>query len=452
MTQTASGPQEILSQLHENLLRYFSLDQLRTLCFDIGVDFDELTGDGKSGKARELVVFLDRHGRLHDLNNRCAELRPHVWHQSSLKGSHIAEKTLPQTTVTGDLSERISKSKPIQEGVSNWNLLEQVLVRAVVAGGVAAMSYYRQALPQPFILIEAAEEKKEDKNPSTMADLVATARILETVNAILPSLVRPNRLDCMLSYLGEETKFSDWFQHNVSDNIPERVLPAPAFFSRYCEQNRLRIIVDGIDGTGSFTRGIPFFCSAAAILVEDEPRVSAVYDPIHHIVYSATLSGPHGEPESQSEAWAWEISTGNRLNLVALAEGRVLAPKKGLQKEAIGIHLTRTYRDKLHEFLTPGSYMPVSALESLAKASGGIYALNCGILAMAHVATGGLAGFVNNVTNLWDVAAGEVLVRACKGKVTDFAEKPIQYSSVQTPSVVAANIAYHSEILANLKD
>lgn len=453
MTQSATSvPSETLSQLRENLLHHFNLDEFRTLCFDVGVDYDDLPGESKSGKARELITFLDRQGRLHDLIHRCAELRPRVWQHPSVPGNPLAEKPSLKATLAGDLSERISRSKPIQEDISNWNLLEQVLVRAVVAGGVAAMSYYRQALPQPFVLMEAMAEKKEDKNPSTMADLVATARILETVNAVLPSLVRPNRLDCMLSYLGEETKFNDWFEQHVSDNIPERVLPAPAFFSHYCEHNRLRVIVDGVDGTGSFMRGIPFFCSAAALLVEDEPRIAAVYDPIHHVVYSAILSGPHGDPESQSEAWAWEISTGNRLDLVAMAERRIQAVGKNLKKEAIGIHLTRTHKDKLHEFLMANPHTAFGALERLSKATGGVYALNCGILAMAHVATGGLVGFVNNVTNLWDIAAGEVLIRACKGKVTGFEGEPIHYNQVHFPSVVAASQLYHADILDILND
>ena len=69
---------ERLAQLLENLVLHFDLEELRTLCFDLGVDFDSLRGEGKEGKARELVALFDRSDHLPDLVAICARRRPKV--------------------------------------------------------------------------------------------------------------------------------------------------------------------------------------------------------------------------------------------------------------------------------------------------------------------------------------------------------------------------------------
>jgi hypothetical protein len=55
--------------LRQLLIERLDLEELRTLCADIEVDFDSLRGEGKAAKARELVLFLERRrdvGRLVD--------------------------------------------------------------------------------------------------------------------------------------------------------------------------------------------------------------------------------------------------------------------------------------------------------------------------------------------------------------------------------------------------
>ncbi|MCA9977712.1 MAG: hypothetical protein KC413_18260, partial [Anaerolineales bacterium] len=58
--------QEIIApaELRQALVNYFDLEELRTLCFDLGVDFDELKGSGKGAKARELVQYWQHQGDL----------------------------------------------------------------------------------------------------------------------------------------------------------------------------------------------------------------------------------------------------------------------------------------------------------------------------------------------------------------------------------------------------
>lgn len=61
-------PLPTLHALHTDLCRRLSLDGLRTLCFQLGIDFDDLPGDSKAGRARELVLWLERAGRIGELS------------------------------------------------------------------------------------------------------------------------------------------------------------------------------------------------------------------------------------------------------------------------------------------------------------------------------------------------------------------------------------------------
>lgn len=74
-----SGTKSVfLRELRTTLETYFNDEELRTLCFDLTVDYDNLGGEGKAGKARELIAHLDRHGTIHDLLVRGMELRRQV--------------------------------------------------------------------------------------------------------------------------------------------------------------------------------------------------------------------------------------------------------------------------------------------------------------------------------------------------------------------------------------
>lgn len=57
---------------------HFNEGELRGLCADLGIDYDDLPGSSKADKARELVLYCARHGRRDDLKKRCRELRPNV--------------------------------------------------------------------------------------------------------------------------------------------------------------------------------------------------------------------------------------------------------------------------------------------------------------------------------------------------------------------------------------
>jgi hypothetical protein len=66
---------ERLTSLRQQLIAGFNEEELRTLCFDLGVDYDGLPARGKGGKARELVQYLSKRDRVADLEVALRQLR-----------------------------------------------------------------------------------------------------------------------------------------------------------------------------------------------------------------------------------------------------------------------------------------------------------------------------------------------------------------------------------------
>jgi outer membrane protein assembly factor BamB len=65
-------------RLYNLLTQHFDEEELRTLCFGLGVNYDDLRAAGRAGKARELVIYLERRGRLDELLLLCQQERPHL--------------------------------------------------------------------------------------------------------------------------------------------------------------------------------------------------------------------------------------------------------------------------------------------------------------------------------------------------------------------------------------
>ena len=88
-----------LTQLHQFIVAHYSLDELRTLCFDLGVNYDDLGGEALSGKARELILKLGRERKLEELlihlgyDAKCLEGELKGFKESRIQGA--AELNVP---------------------------------------------------------------------------------------------------------------------------------------------------------------------------------------------------------------------------------------------------------------------------------------------------------------------------------------------------------------------
>jgi myo-inositol-1(or 4)-monophosphatase len=166
-------------------------------------------------------------------------------------------------------------------------------------------------------------------------------------------------------------------------------------------------LIDPIDGTVNYSRGIPLFCvSIAAVRNEpplgvDDVLAAVVYDPMLDETFTATAHGPallekgglQGRPLRTSSArWINEAVIGVDW---ALDEGQ---------------------RDKGMAF-TARVAQEAFVLRSLGTAT----------LAMAWVAAGRMDAYLNYQLRAWDVAASALLVKQAGGRIADVTGQPLQF-------------------------
>ena len=117
-------PSDPLVLLRQYLTSYFNDEELRTLCFDLQVPYEDLQASAREGRARELVSYMERRSRAPELIAKCAELRPKVaWPNLN------DPSTLPDmiyTIVKDDARVRLNFQDAILELSASGNVTEQV--------------------------------------------------------------------------------------------------------------------------------------------------------------------------------------------------------------------------------------------------------------------------------------------------------------------------------------
>ena len=90
--------QETRFKFFKVLADRFDDDELRTLCFALGIDYDSLRGDGKSGKARELIAYLERRNQIPQIVIIGKQLRPDISWPSAPETVGASEGVSPEQT------------------------------------------------------------------------------------------------------------------------------------------------------------------------------------------------------------------------------------------------------------------------------------------------------------------------------------------------------------------
>jgi myo-inositol-1(or 4)-monophosphatase len=202
--------------------------------------------------------------------------------------------------------------------------------------------------------------------------------------------------------LGEARPDYGWLSEESEDD-PARLGDAPLF------------IVDPIDGTKTFIRGVPDFAVCVALIRGGRPLTAAVFNPATDEFFEAHLGGGarlNGDPIAVSAQGS-------------LAGARLLASPRELRAG----HSPDAFADARVSNRGSIAY-------KLALAACGRYD---GVISMTEKSD-------------WDIAAAELIVSEAGGRATTAAGGCFRYNriSVRHPSVIAAGPALHRELIGHL--
>ena len=148
-------------------------------------------------------------------------------------------------------------------------------------------------------------------------------------------------------------------------------------------------VVDPIDGTANFARGVPHFCVSIACVAAGKVEVGVIYDPMRDELFAGRRGG------------------GARLN------GALI---RASERERACQFLGRGRLE--HCARAPSSI--VDLLRRVASTGASPSRTGSGALALAYVAAGRREGFVEHHINAWDCLAGILLVTEAGGYVNDY--------------------------------
>lgn len=185
--------------------------------------------------------------------------------------------------------------------------------------------------------------------------------------------------------------------YQISKAFPDHaILGEEGGFSVGDESAEFQWVIDPLDGTTNFVRGIPHFAISIACKHNGKLEHGVVYDPVRQEEFSA------------SRGKGAQLN-GNRLRV---------SKRNDLAQAVLGTGIP--YRSRQEEKIP--QYM--RTLETLTSQCAGIRRMGSASLDLAYVAAGRFEAFWETSLSEWDIAAGALLVQEAGGLVSDFKGGP----------------------------
>ena len=178
-------------------------------------------------------------------------------------------------------------------------------------------------------------------------------------------------------------------------------------------KGRLTFVIDPLDGTSNYLRGIPHFCVSIALVENGEPIHGVVFDPLRNELFTASKGS-----------------------------GAVLNDKKirvADRKDLAGAMLITGFPPR--ERARAGAQL--ECIRELLRDAEDIRRTGSAALDLAYVACGRSDGYFEAGVQPWDIAAGILLVREAGGRVCDFRGAntgPVDARGIGSRQLIAGNL------------
>jgi myo-inositol-1(or 4)-monophosphatase len=177
--------------------------------------------------------------------------------------------------------------------------------------------------------------------------------------------------------------------------------------------SRFTWVIDPLDGTSNYLRGIPHFCVSIALVENGEPVHGVIFDPLRN-----------------------ELFTSSRGSGTTLNDKRVrVADRKDLDGAMVLTGFPPRERKRASAQL--------KCVDTLLVEIEDIRRTGSAALDLAYVACGRADAYFEAGVKPWDIAAGALMVREAGGKVSDFRGRttgPMDARGVDGRPLLAGNI------------
>lgn len=148
-------------------------------------------------------------------------------------------------------------------------------------------------------------------------------------------------------------------------------------------------VVDPLDGTANYNRGIPISCVSIALVIDLDPVLGVIFDFNHNDIYIGN------------------IYTKASKNDEMISVSSISKTNKGTLMTGLPVNT---------DYSSQGMKAMINDFKNWKK----IRMIGSAAMSAAYVASGKADFYKESGTNLWDVAAGVAIVRAAGGKANIF--------------------------------
>lgn len=156
-------------------------------------------------------------------------------------------------------------------------------------------------------------------------------------------------------------------------------------------QHEYEWIIDPLDGTTNYIHGFPVFAVSIAVRLKNQIEHGVVYDPLRQEIFTASRG-----QGAQLDGRRIRVSRRLRLQESLVATGFPY----------------RLGKDNVDGYL--------QMLKAVMSESAGVRRPGSAALDLSYVAAGRVDGFWELGLNIWDIAAGALLIREAGGRISDF--------------------------------
>ncbi len=179
--------------------------------------------------------------------------------------------------------------------------------------------------------------------------------------------------------------------------------------------SRYTWVIDPLDGTSNYLRGLPHWCVSIALCEGPDPLHAVVFDPLRNELFIATRG-------SGAQLNDKRIRVADRKDLAGILIATGFPPRERKRADA-----------------------QLDCVKHLLKDAEDVRRTGSAALDLAYVAAGRVDAYFEAGVQAWDVAAGALLVREAGGRICDFKGAPT------APLHIAGAAAGRQLVAGNIK-